>query len=499
MRTYCTLSFLLLSQSKLTNPPTDLCPLEATSPVPTLSPTPETFAPTLATLFPTPARTTLSPSVLASEEPSSVPTIPAAVPTTSPTPSPTAPFDQLWEQVGNTINGEKPGDWAGTSISLSGDGTTLAVGATGNSENGERSGQVRVFRFDGEKEWKQLGEALNGESFYDDFGYSVSLSEDGNVLAVGARGNNPNADSVNAGSVRVFRYQDGSWEQVGSDIDGENASDESGYSVALSSNGTTVAVGAIGNDGGGSLSGHARVFRLDVDGEWVQLGQDLVGEAENDLAGYSVDISADGSIVAVASKNNDDGGSNAGHVRVFQYAEDAETWVQLGEEINGETEFDESGFAISLNANGTIVAIGSPYSNDSGARSGQVRVYEFIDGSWEQLGDDIEGEASGDRSGYSVSLNAFGDVVAIGAEGSDDGGTLSGQVRVYQFSDGSWTKLGQDLAGEKEYDYFGHAVSLSSSGIRLAASANYADNKGASSGSVQVFDLVENVSSNGGQ
>ena len=64
----------------------------------------------------------------------------------------------------------------------------------------------------------------------------------------------------NSGHVRVYEYSGGSWSQLGADIDGEAAGDSSGYSVSLSSDGTIVAIGATGNDGNGSNSGHVRVY-----------------------------------------------------------------------------------------------------------------------------------------------------------------------------------------------------------------------------------------------
>lgn len=63
-----------------------------------------------------------------------------------------------------------------------------------------------------------------------------------------------------AGHVRVYQYADSSWNQVGSDIDGEAYYDYSGYSVSLSKDGNIVAIGADYNDGNGNLSGHVRVY-----------------------------------------------------------------------------------------------------------------------------------------------------------------------------------------------------------------------------------------------
>ena len=104
---------------------------------------------------------------------------------------------------------------------------------------------------------------------------------------------------------------------------------------------------------------------------------------------------------------------------------------QLGVDIDGEAAFDNSGWSVSINAAGDIVAIGA-YGNDgNGSSSGHVRVYKFISGSWVQQGLDIDGELAVDNSGISVSINAAGDIVAIGAPYNDGNGSDSGHVRVY--------------------------------------------------------------------
>ena len=111
-------------------------------------------------------------------------------------------------------------------------------------------------------------------------------------------------------------------------------------------------------------------------------------------------------------------------------------WTQVGQNIDGEAANDKNGYSVSLSADGTTVAIGAPYNNgDNGNYSGNVRVYKFnaSETSWQQLGSDIDGEAAYDNSGYSVSLSADGTTVAIGAPYNDgDGLNNSGCVSVYQ-------------------------------------------------------------------
>ena len=106
--------------------------------------------------------------------------------------------------------------------------------------------------------WQQLGADLDGEAMDDWSGESVSLSSDGSVLAIGATLNN--GSGGNAGHVRVYAWNGTAWQQRGADIDGEAEYDHSGSSVSLSSDGSVLAIGATGNDGTGTDAGHVRVY-----------------------------------------------------------------------------------------------------------------------------------------------------------------------------------------------------------------------------------------------
>ena len=127
-------------------------------------------------------------------------------------------------------------------------------------------------------------------------------------------------------------------------------------------------------------------------------------------------------------------------------------WAHLGSDIDGEAVNDRSGYSVSLSNDGTIVAIGADRNDGNGTDAGHVRVYKYTSGNWSQLGSDIDGEAAGDYSGYSLSLSGDGTIVAIGASRNDGNGTMSGNVRVYQYSSGSWAQLGSDIDGEAVND-----------------------------------------------
>ena len=89
----------------------------------------------------------------------------------------------------------------------------------------------------------------------------MSLSADGSIVAIGADGHD-GINGENSGHVRVYEWDSNAWQQKGGDIDGEAADDFSGWSVSLSSDGSIVAIGADGHDGNGNRSGHVRVYSI---------------------------------------------------------------------------------------------------------------------------------------------------------------------------------------------------------------------------------------------
>src|SRR5690554_1733568 len=181
--------------------------------------------------------------------------------------------------------------------------------------------------------------------------------------------------------------------QIGQDIDGVMADDWFGTSVAISGNGSVIAVGAPRNSG---AAGHVRVFS-NTSGNWVQVGNDIIGEFPQDRSGYSISLSANGTTIAIGALGNSDGGISSGHVRVYENI--FGVWTQIGADIDGTTN-DLSGSSVSLSADGKIVAIKSPghFNNGTSTVVGLVRVYENISGVWTQLGTNIN-STSGIYSG----------------------------------------------------------------------------------------------------
>ncbi len=321
------------------------------------------------------------------------------------------------------------------------------------------------------QDWTQIGANINGEAAGDNSGNSVSISSDGSIVAIGAYQND--GTSTYGGQVRIYQNNSGIWSQIGADIDGLGG-DHSGCSVNLSSDGSVVAIGSYGNGDNGAYSGCVRIYQNNS-GTWSQIGTNIDGEAAYDMSGNSVSLSSDGSIVAIGATGNDGNGSNSGQVRIYQ--NNSGTWSQIGADIDGEASGDQFGCSVSLSSDGSIVAIGALYNDGNGSDAGHVRIYKNISGTWIQIGSDIDGEAASDHFGKSVSLSSDGSIVAIGAPNSN-------YVCIYQNNSGTWTQIGADIIGGYNA---GFSVSLSSDASTVAIGAYKSGASNNQEGQVRIY------------
>ena len=328
---------------------------------------------------------------------------------------------------------------------------------------------------------QQIGQDIDGEATGDFSGWSVSMSSDGLTVAIGGVGNYANGPF--AGHVRIYSYNGTAWMQIGQDIDGEATGDACGYSVSMSSDGLTVAIGAPSNDGNGINSGHVRIYSYNG-GAWIQVGQDIDGETAADFSGSTVSMSSDGLTVAIGAYYNQGNGFESGHVRIYEYI--LGSWTQVGLDIDGEAIGDRSGESVSMSSDGSTVAIGASLNDGNGINAGHVRVYSYNGTAWIQVGLDIDGEAASDYSS-SVSISSDGSTVAIGASGNDGNGMDAGHVRVYNYNGTAWTQTGQDIEGDSASDYSGKNVSMSSDGSTVSIGATGNDANGINAGHVKIY------------
>jgi hypothetical protein len=393
-------------------------------------------------------------------------------------------YSQDWSKVGQDIPGftgaSGPHDKA-NAVSISEDGKTIAIAAYDSisSSNPALSGETKLYTWNGST-WIQKGASIWGDvtgfQNSDKSGYSLSLSNDGNVVAIGVphhyMGNYPN--NGNYGRVKVFEWNGSAWILRGNYIDGLTKNEQFGSTVALSDDGNVLVAGAYNNTQAALGAGAARVYAW-TGNSWVQLGTDLFGQYQDNF-GVSVSISSDGTRIAIGASQIDPVGNiNVHHGITRIYELNGNSWSQLGANILGKN-INDYAACVSLSGDGGTVIIGAFLNADSGNLAGSARVFSWNGFSWEQKGNDIDGESPGDKAGYSVSINDAGDIVAVGA--ILGGVNNTGQVRVYKWNGVVWFQQGQDIEGVSASDLFGNAIELNNDGTKIIIGANSSNASG---------------------
>jgi hypothetical protein len=296
-------------------------------------------------------------------------------------------------------------------ISFSGDGTTVAYGTFFDPDN---LSIARVFRWSTDShEWVQLGANLPGSSA---FANSLDLSYNGDVVAIGSP-----LQNYYAGYVEISEYngQTNSWFVRGTRINGANPGDLGGAAVSLSADGSVMAMGCPGATIDGAINaGRASIYQYNPTFGWTQVGQHLDGETRLKQFGYAVALSGNGTRLAVGAPFAEYFESSLkGNVHVFDVSIADRLWHPTGKPIEGLFLADNAGRSIAISANGQTVAIGAPRR-----RYFQVVALNPKDGDWTQIGF-VESEQ--EEFGLSVSLSADGRIIgASGSDEFQDASVL---------------------------------------------------------------------------
>lgn len=390
-----------------------------------------------------------------------------------------------WTQKGQDINGTIASGNLGFSVSISSDGSTIVTAAPYSSLPGFGVGLVKIYTNNGGT-WIQEGQDLVGNNQGDNFGYATSLNNDGSIVAISA----PNNDDIltNAGIVNIYENVGGTWTQLGQSIVGSSAGDKSGKSLSLSSDGLTVAIGTPSHASG--ALGQVRVYTYSG-GSWNQLGSDIDGITSQSQLGTSVNLSADGlTFVTGLRASTHDTLTYNGSAKVYEY--NGTDWSQKGSTIQGEAAHDNAGIAVDISSDGNIIAVGASKHDETASNAGQVRLFEYAGGAWSQIGQDIDGDAVNNEFGASLSLSDNGSIIAIGSSKNADGGTVAGHTKIYENLGGNWIQKGIDIDGIA-FDQSGYSVGLSGDGSSVIIGAPYNSDSVQYAGQVKVFEYLTSV------
>lgn len=287
---------------------------------------------------------------------------------------------KTWEQKGGNIYGAAfANEEFGQTIAISGNGLRLIVGVPNADYNTQDTGLVRVYQWDtGVNEWVKMGTDLINDSnnFAQVYtGSTVAISYDGSVIAFGIRGHSE-AGATQIGSVRSYEWIGNTWVRRGMDIDGNNWNDIVGYTMSMSDDGRTVAVGYPNGfvPGTSNRNGFVAVYWWTGFG-WVKKGAYIWGTVVNSQSGYSVAISGDASTLVIGQPYYNFNVLDYGTVRVYRWDEsDAAvaaaiasgedsmvvygTWTQIGQVLQGVTSVRKGyGYQTAISTHGTHISV----------------------------------------------------------------------------------------------------------------------------------------------
>jgi len=373
----------------------------------------------------------------------------------------------IWNQVGGDIDGASGGDFFGRGVSIRADGTRIAAVAPGYDVAGEYYtddgliiGRLRVFD-EVEGEWEEVGALSDVDA--------ALMSADGTTFVVGR------TEAAGTGSTGVFRLEGDGFRQIGAWIDTTVPADLFfDTAVAISDDGSRIAVGATLYDEEGFKKksnedddifyddyvydnffptcfnekgkiddtqanfGLVRAYEV-VDGQWVQMGEDIVGDRPCDKFGASLDLSADGARLVVGAPESDvpyykddDYEEKAvyrisGSVRVLDYADGA--WTDAGPPIRGVGRLTQLGTYVAISADGGRLVVGSANGWMSESTEYPVCVYEQTEEGWTTVGNCIQ--AALDDNCKGVAMDGTGSVVGIACSNMVKMNQRGGGARVF--------------------------------------------------------------------
>jgi hypothetical protein len=378
-------------------------------------------------------------------------------------------------------------DYFGYSVSISEDGNTAIVGAYAEDTGGSAAGSAYIFTRSGTSWSQQAKIQASNAGASDVFGYSVSISDDGNTAIVGAQGEDTTA--TDAGSAYIFTRSGTSWSQQ-AQIQSSDAqqSDNFGQSVYLSGDGNTAIMGAPGEDTTASMAGSVYIFARSGT-SWSQQAKIQASDVEYlDQFGHSVSISEDGNTAIVGAVGEDTTVSNAGAAYVFTRS--GTSWSQQAKiQASSPADNDQFGYSVSISGDGDTAIVGAIYQDTGGSAAGSAYIFTRSGTSWSQQAQiQASDVAAADIFGISVSLSSDGDIAIIGAYQEDTTATDAGAAYIFTRSGTSWSQEIKIQASDaQQSDNFGEAVAISRNGTTAIIGARMEDTTASNAGSAYIF------------
>lgn len=307
----------------------------------------------------------------------------------------------------------------GHRVTLSYDGSILAASSLKDTDKGDQAGSVSIFKrnADGSNWIKQIKITGTDEAPTDSFGYSLDVSRDGNTLAIGSI-NHDISGNTNCGAVYIYIWNGTAWVFQSKLSNLSPVSVNMGASVSLSSDGNTLAIGATGTLYSGSASGVVYIFTRSGTTWSKQATLNPVTSYAAENFGSSVALSANGNSLLVAA-TGDKSVANPNNGAIHYFTRTGTAWTRINGFVPPNSKASSfAGIGLDMNAAGDIAIVGSAMDTTSLTNAGLVSIYQLISGTWTFQHRILASDTA--ASGYfgaAISICDTGDVAIIGSYG----------------------------------------------------------------------------------
>ena len=340
------------------------------------------------------------------------------------------PNTKTWPSTPTTTftNPTGTANYYGLCPTISKDGTRIFIDEALNDEGGTDVGRLYVYTYENGA-WNTTPVDLPGQSASDQMGWSVDCSADGSAVIVGARYNTEGGAAI--GRAYIFTETSGNWSTTPFDLPGEQVGAEFGLAVAMNDAGDRVAVGSYGYDNGAALSvGKVYVYHRSGGGTWSAtptatfVGPTQTLPRNNYGLGLTLGMNATGTRFVA--------GGAVDYAAVYEYDASTSAWKTAPiAEFKGEDYGalgDLFGYNVSMNDAGDRISVGS----HNGATSD---IFEEVNGAWIHA-KRLHNQTSHNEilgGGLNASaLNGVGDTLVLGAHGNDEAALDNGRVYVFE-------------------------------------------------------------------
>ena len=399
-------------------------------------------------------------------------------------------FNPSTEQAKLIASDGVASNWFGFSTSISADGNTLIIGAYGcDPAFKENAGAAYIFTRTGST-WTQQTKIIASDGVDGDwFGFSVAIAGDGNTCIVGAYGCDPEG-IPNAGAAYIYTRSGSTWSQQAKLSASDAAqTDYFGYNVSISSNGDTCCMGAFHkNVDVGAVYIFTRSGTI-----WTQQAKLVSSDGvTGDWFGISTNLSSDGNTCIIGAYGCEIASiPNAGAAYVFSRS--GSTWSQQAKlSASDAAQADYFGYSVTISSDSNTCCIGAHSANpDNINDAGAAYIFTRSGSTWTQQAKlTASDKISGDNFGISAEISTDGNVCVIGAYGcAVNSAQDAGAAYIFTRSGSTWTQQAKLIASDyAEGAYFGLSVSIDAIGSICCIGAAYSSPSGkVSAGSAYIF------------